>query len=59
MAAPLIGKKAPAFKIQDDAGETVTLASLKGEWVVLFFYPIVTIIPKLLQYKDLAPAIDF
>jgi peroxiredoxin Q/BCP len=39
MAAPLIGKKAPAFKVQDDAGETVSLASLKGEWVVLFFYP--------------------
>ena len=39
MAAQLIGKKAPAFTVQDDAGETVTLASLKGEWVVLFFYP--------------------
>lgn len=39
MAVPLIGKKAPAFTVQDDAGETVTLASLKGEWVVLFFYP--------------------
>ncbi|MEN9790544.1 MAG: hypothetical protein RLZZ63_202 [Gemmatimonadota bacterium] len=39
MAAQLIGKKAPAFKVQDDAGAIVTLASLKGEWVVLFFYP--------------------
>ncbi|MFN5153651.1 MAG: redoxin domain-containing protein [Gemmatimonadota bacterium] len=48
MAAPLIGKKAPAFKVQDDAGETVSLASLKGEWVVLFFYPINTSLPKLL-----------
>ena len=39
MAAALMGKKAPAFTVHDDAGETVTLASLKGEWVVLFFYP--------------------
>ena len=39
MAAQLMGKKAPAFTVQDDTDTTVTLASLKGEWVVLFFYP--------------------
>ena len=39
MAAQLMGKKAPAFRVQDDGEQTVTLASLKGEWVVLFFYP--------------------
>ena len=39
MAAQLMGKKAPAFRVQDDGEQTVTLASLKGAWVVLFFYP--------------------
>lgn len=33
------GQKAPAFRLQDDAGEWVTLAGLKGTRVVLFFYP--------------------
>ena len=39
MVAQLMGKKAPAFRVQDDTDTTVTLAALKGEWVVLFFYP--------------------
>ena len=39
MAAQLMGKKAPAFRVQDDGEQTITLASLKGAWVVLFFYP--------------------
>ena len=34
-----IGKKAPAFRAMDQGGETVTLASKKGKWVVLYFYP--------------------
>jgi peroxiredoxin Q/BCP len=33
------GKPAPAFSLPDQDGKTVTLASLKGQWVVLFFYP--------------------
>ncbi|MEZ4405836.1 MAG: thioredoxin-dependent thiol peroxidase [Polyangiales bacterium] len=36
---PAVGEKAPGFSLQSDAGETVTLAGLKGRWVVLYFYP--------------------
>jgi peroxiredoxin Q/BCP len=38
-AASLEGKKAPAFSLQTDAEETVTLASFKGKFLVLYFYP--------------------
>ena len=34
-----IGDKAPAFKLPQDGGDAVTLASLKGKKVVLYFYP--------------------
>ena len=33
------GQAAPDFSLQDQHGTTVTLASLKGEPVVLYFYP--------------------
>jgi peroxiredoxin Q/BCP len=33
------GDKAPSFALQADDGKTVTLGSLKGKNVVLFFYP--------------------
>ena len=33
------GDKAPDFALVADDGSTVTLASLKGKNVVLFFYP--------------------
>jgi peroxiredoxin Q/BCP len=33
------GDKAPAFALQADDGSVVTLDSLKGKNVVLFFYP--------------------
>jgi peroxiredoxin Q/BCP len=33
------GRKAPAFSIPDQDGNVVTLASLKGRRVVLYFYP--------------------
>ena len=40
MSAPLVvGKKAPAFSLPNQDGETVKLAGLKGRWVVLYFYP--------------------
>jgi peroxiredoxin Q/BCP len=40
MSAPLVvGKKAPAFSLPNQDGETVKLAELKGRWVVLYFYP--------------------
>ncbi|MFN0241999.1 MAG: peroxiredoxin [Planctomycetota bacterium] len=34
-----VGKKAPAFTLEDQAGKKVRLADLAGQWVVLYFYP--------------------
>jgi len=34
-----LGKKAPAFKMPTDGGGTVALKDLKGQKVVLYFYP--------------------
>ena len=34
-----VGKKAPAFKLKDQTGETRSLADYAGRPVVLFFYP--------------------
>ncbi len=34
-----IGSPAPAFTLSDAEGNSVSLASLKGKWVVLYFYP--------------------
>ncbi len=34
-----IGKRAPAFTLEDDSGKKVSLSSLRGKRVVLFFYP--------------------
>jgi peroxiredoxin Q/BCP len=36
---PNIGKKAPAFDMPTDGGGRVSSASLKGQSVVLYFYP--------------------
>ncbi len=36
---PTIGKAAPAFSLESDAGETVALKDFKGHNVVLYFYP--------------------
>lgn len=33
------GKKAPAFKLKNKDGKTVSLSDYKGKWVVLYFYP--------------------
>jgi peroxiredoxin Q/BCP len=33
------GAKAPAFTLESDEGDTVSLADLKGKKVVLYFYP--------------------
>jgi peroxiredoxin Q/BCP len=33
------GKPAPDFELTSDSGETVSLASLRGKPVVLYFYP--------------------
>lgn len=34
-----IGKKAPAFSLASDSGDTVSLADFAGRNVVLYFYP--------------------
>ena len=36
---PQVNRKAPAFTLPADDGTTVSLASLKGKTVVLYFYP--------------------
>ena len=33
------GKRAPGFELESDSGERVSLASLRGKPVVLYFYP--------------------
>jgi peroxiredoxin Q/BCP len=37
--AVAVGSPAPAFSLTSDAGESVSLESLKGKPVVLYFYP--------------------
>jgi len=37
--APTEGAAAPDFELTSDTGEVVTLASLRGKPVVLYFYP--------------------
>jgi thioredoxin-dependent peroxiredoxin len=36
---PVAGSQAPAFSLVDQNGREVTLDSLRGKWVVLYFYP--------------------
>lgn len=35
----MVGKKAPAFTLQDQDENKVKLSSFLGQWVVLYFYP--------------------
>ena len=35
----IVGKAAPAFRLQDDTGKERTLAEFKGKRVVLWFFP--------------------
>lgn len=39
MTEAIIGKKAPDFSLPTDGNGTISLASLKGKNVVLYFYP--------------------
>jgi len=36
---PTVGKPAPAFTLETDSGEPLSLKELKGRTVVLYFYP--------------------
>jgi peroxiredoxin Q/BCP len=33
------GKAAPAFELENDAGERVSLGDFRGKWLVVYFYP--------------------
>lgn len=35
-----VGTKAPSFALLDQEGEVVTLESLRGHWVALWWYPV-------------------
>jgi peroxiredoxin Q/BCP len=39
MAVPSAGKPAPDFELKDDRNESVRLSDLRGQPVVLYFYP--------------------
>ena len=39
MSTPAVGAEAPRFTLPSDRGEDVSLASLRGRPVVLYFYP--------------------
>ena len=34
-----VGEAAPPFALPDQSGKTISLEDLKGQWVVLYFYP--------------------
>lgn len=36
---PPVGSMAPAFALSDQNGKSVSLDSLRGKWLVLYFYP--------------------
>lgn len=38
-AAPRVGEAAPAFKLLDQNGESQSLESFRGQYLVLYFYP--------------------
>lgn len=38
-AVPSTGGQAPDFNLPNAAGEMMSLASFKGRWIVLYFYP--------------------
>lgn len=38
-SSPVVGEKAPDFRLQDQKGEWHTLQTEQGKWLVLYFYP--------------------
>jgi cytochrome oxidase Cu insertion factor (SCO1/SenC/PrrC family) len=39
MATPALDAPAPAFDLPSDSGTNLSLKSLRGKWVVVYFYP--------------------
>jgi len=37
--SPVVGSAAPDFTLPSQDGQPVTLSALRGQWVVLYFYP--------------------
>jgi thioredoxin-dependent peroxiredoxin len=50
--AKLLGKAAPVFKLPDQDNKIISLASAKGKWLVLAFYPVDMTEGGLLQNKS-------
>lgn len=38
-AQPAVGQAAPAFRLQDQNGNWVTLEDYRGRWIAVYFYP--------------------
>ena len=38
-AVPAVGRTAPDFTLNSEAGKPITLSQYRGKWVVLYFYP--------------------
>jgi peroxiredoxin Q/BCP len=58
---PTIGKKAPAFSLESDTGETVSLKDFAGRHVVLYFYPkddTSGCTTEACEFRDLFPRFD-
>ncbi|MCU0650441.1 MAG: thioredoxin-dependent thiol peroxidase [Gemmatimonadaceae bacterium] len=58
MTLPVVGRMAPAFALENDAGERVALKDLRGQHVVLFFYPkddTPTCTAEACDFRDLLP----
>jgi peroxiredoxin Q/BCP len=61
MSAPQPGDLAPDFTVLTDTGETLTLSSLKGHPVVLYFYPkddTSGCTTEACEFRDLFPRFD-
>lgn len=58
MSLPSVGKKAPDFTLLSETGEPLTLSSLRGKPVVLYFYPqddTETCTKEACDFRDLFP----
>jgi peroxiredoxin Q/BCP len=61
MSTPTVGKLAPDFTLETDAGTPLTLKSLRGHPVVLYFYPkddTSGCTTQACEFRDLFPRFD-
>ncbi len=60
-ALPAVGELAPAFTLTDDTGSSQDLATQRGRWVVLFFYPkdfTSGCTTEVCEFRDLTPEFE-